>query len=497
MASQELCSTGVPGLDDVLAGGLPRACLHLIEGNPGVGKTTLAMQFLLEGRRRGESCLYVTLSESRRELDTVAASHRWDLSGITIIELAAVERALGGKDGNPRPPTTLFHSADVELTHLLKLIFDEIQRTKPQRVVIDSLSEMRLLTQSPLRYRREMLNLKQRMGGVGCTVLVLDDRTGTGTDIQVHSIVHGAISLDAAPLKYGVYRRTLSVTKVRGVRFREGNHDYVIETGGVRVFPRLIAADHHTPFRKKLAKSGNAEFDELLGGGLHYGTSNLLIGPAGSGKTTLASLFAHAAAERGEKVSYYVFDETIGTLVERAADMGLDLAKHVEAGRLDIGQMDPAQISPGQLAWKIRQAVETQGTRVVVLDSLNGYVNSMPQEEFLHLHLHELLSYLSQQGVMTVMVLAQHGLIGPMGTPIDVSYLADSVIITRFFEALGSIRKAISIIKKRSGPHEAAVRELSMGTGGVKVGPPLSEFQGVLTGVPSYLGGERGGALGR
>jgi len=497
MTSQELCSTGVPGLDDVLTGGLPRSCLHLVEGNPGVGKTTLAMQFLLEGRRRGESCLYVTLSESRRELDTVARSHRWDLSGITIIELAAVERALGGKDGGPRQPTTLFHSADVELTHLLKLIFDEIQRTKPQRVVIDSLSEMRLLTQSPLRYRREMLNLKQRLGEIGCTVLVLDDRTGTGTDIQVHSIVHGAISLDSAPLKYGVYRRVLSVTKVRGVHFREGNHDYVIETGGVRVFPRLIAADHHTPFRKKLAKSGNAEFDELLGGGLHYGTSNLLIGPAGSGKTTLASLFAHAAAERGEKVSYYVFDETIGTLTERAAAMGLDLAPHVESGRIHIGQMDPAQISPGELAWRIRQAVEGEGRRVVVLDSLNGYVNSMPQDEYLHLHLHELLAYLSQQGVMTVMVLAQHGLIGPMGTPIDVSYLADSVIITRFFEALGSIRKAISIIKKRSGPHEAAVRELSMGAGGVKVGPPLSEFQGVLTGVPSYLGGGRGGTLGK
>jgi len=497
MTSQELCSTGVPGLDDVLTGGLPRSCLHLVEGNPGVGKTTLAMQFLLEGRRRGESCLYVTLSESRRELDTVARSHRWDLSGITIIELAAVERALGGKDGGPRQPTTLFHSADVELTHLLKLIFDEIQRTKPQRVVIDSLSEMRLLTQSPLRYRREMLNLKQRMGDIGCTVLVLDDRTGTGTDIQVHSIVHGAISLDSAPLKYGVYRRVLSVTKVRGVHFREGNHDYVIETGGVRVFPRLVAAEHHTPFRKKLAQSGNAELDQLLGGGLHYGTSNLLIGPAGSGKTTLASLFSHAAAERGEKVSYYVFDETIGTLTERAAAMGLDLAPHVESGRIHIGQMDPAQISPGELAWRIRQAVEDEGRRVVVLDSLNGYVNSMPQDEYLHLHLHELLAYLSQQGVMTVMVLAQHGLIGPMGTPIDVSYLADSVIITRFFEALGSIRKAISIIKKRSGPHEAAVRELSMGGGGVKVGPPLSEFQGVLTGVPSYLGGGRGGTLGK
>ncbi|HWI38407.1 MAG TPA: ATPase domain-containing protein [Burkholderiales bacterium] len=491
MISQQLCSTGVPGLDEVLAGGLPSACLHLIEGSPGVGKTTLAMQFLLEGKARGEACLYVSLSESQRELETVARSHGWDLGGISIIELSAIERAIGGG----RAPGTLFHSADVELTQLTKLVYEEVQRARPQRVVLDSLSEMRLLAQSPLRYRREILGLKQRLGELGCTVLVLDDRSSQGTDVQVHSIVHGAISLEAAPLKYGIYRRTLSVTKVRGVHFREGNHDYVIETGGLRVFPRLVASEHHAPFRKELAKSGNAELDTLLGGGLHYGTSNLLIGPAGSGKTTIATLFAHSAAVRGERVNYYVFDETIATLAERAAAMGLDLAPHLKSGRLNIRQMDPAQISPGQLAWDICRAVEEHGTRVVVLDSLNGYVNAMPQEEFLHLHLHELLAYLNQQGVMTVMVLAQHGLIGAMGTPIDVSYLADSVIITRFFEALGAIRKAISIIKKRSGQHEGAVRELQMTAAGVRVGGPLNEFQGVLTGVPAYLGGQGGGAL--
>ena len=493
MASQDLCSTGVPGLDEVLTGGLPRACVHLIEGSPGVGKTTLAMQFLLEGRARGESCLYVSLSESQRELETVARSHGWDLSGIAIIELSAIERAIGGG----RAPGTLFHSADVELTQLTKLVYEEVQRAKPQRVVLDSLSEMRLLAQSPLRYRREILGLKQRLGELGCTVLVLDDRSSQGTDVQVHSIVHGAISLEAAPLKYGIYRRVLSVTKVRGVHFREGNHDYIIETGGLCVFPRLVASEHHAPFRKSLAKSGNVELDILLGGGLHYGTSNLLIGPAGSGKTTIASLFAHSAAARGERVNYYVFDETIATLAERAAAMGLDLAPHMQSGRLTIGQMDPAQISPGQLAWNICRSVENDGARVVVLDSLNGYVNAMPQEEFLHLHLHELLAYLNQQGVMTIMVLAQHGLIGTMGTPIDVSYLADSVIITRFFEALGAIRKAISIIKKRSGPHEGAVRELQMTAAGVRVGAPLNEFQGVLTGVPAYLGGQGGGALRR
>ena len=482
--------SGVPGLDEVLGGGLPEQCLYLVEGNPGVGKTTLALQFLIEGRAQGERGLYVTLSETKTELEAVARSHAWSLDGITVIELSAVERALGGKG-----TTTLFHSAEVELAQLTKLLLEETGRNRTQRVVLDSLSEMRLLAHSPLLYRREILSLKQRFAEMGCTVLLLDDRTSAGTDVQVHSIVHGALSLEAAPLKYGIFRRTLCATKIRGVRFREGNHDYVIETGGLRVFPRLIAAEHYSPFKKTSARSGNAQLDNLLGGGLHYGTSNLLIGPAGSGKSTIASLFAHAAAARGERVDYYVFDETVVTLCERAADMGLDFGPHVQSGKLRIQQMDPAQISPGELAFRIRRSVEGDGTRVVVLDSLNGYVTAMPHEEFLHLHLHELLSYLNQQGVMTVMILAQHGLIGSMGTPIDVSYLADSVIITRFFEALGEIRKAISIIKKRSGPHEGAVRELGMCEGGVTIGPPLTDFQGVLTGVPSYLGGGRGGTL--
>ena len=482
----------MPGLDDVLGGGLPRDSLYLVEGNPGVGKTTLAMQFLLEGKRQGERVLYVTLSETRTELLTVAQSHGWDLEGITIIELSAIERAMGGKGS-----TTLFQSAEVELTQLIKMLMDEFERTKPRRMVLDSLSEVRMLAQSPLRYRREILRLKQQLGPLGCTVLLLDDRTSEGTDIQVHSIVHGAVSLNAAPLKYGMFRRSLAVTKVRGVRFREGNHDYVIERGGLRVFARLVASEHHTPFRKSTASSGNPALDRLLGEGLHFGTSNLLIGPAGSGKSTIASMFAHAAAARGERVNYYVFDETMATLCQRAEDMHISLSPLSQTGKLKIEQVDPAVISPGELAYRIRCDVEQDQARVVILDSLNGYVTAMPHEEFLHLHLHELLTYLNQQGVMTIMVLAQHGLIGPMGTPIDVSYLADSVVITRFFEALGTIRKAISIIKKRSGPHEASVRELSMSAGGVQVGPPLSDFQGVLTGVPSYLGGGKGGALTR
>ncbi len=484
------CSSGVPGLVDVLSGGLPRSCLYLIEGNPGVGKTTLAMQFLLAGQRAGEKCLYVTLSESKAELEAVAQSHQWDLGDIAVIELSAIEHAIGGKG-----PTTLFQSAEVELTQLTRLIMEQIDREKPARVVLDSLSEVRLLAQSPMRYRREILRLKQRMSELECTVLLLDDRASAGTDVQVHSIVHGAISLNAAPLKYGIFRRSLAVTKLRGVSYREGSHDYLIEKGGLRVFARLVASEHHAAFRRQACASGNKALDELLGGGLHYGTSNLIIGPAGSGKSTLSTMFAQAAAERGEPVRYYVFDETKATLCQRAEDMKINLAPHMKSGRLQVLQVDPAVISPGELAARVRSAVEDDKVRLVVLDSLNGYLTAMPHEEFLHLHLHELLTYLNQQGVMTIMVLAQHGLIGPMGTPIDVSYLADSVVITRFFEALGNIRKAISIIKKRSGPHEATVRELSMSPGGLVIGPPLEDFQGVLTGVPAYLGAGKGGLL--
>jgi circadian clock protein KaiC len=448
------------------------------------------MQFLLEGKRQGEQCLYVTLSETKQELESVAQSHEWDLEDILIIELSGIQRAIQSKG-----TTSLFHPADVELSQLTKLVMGEIERTQPTRAVIDSLSEMRLLAQSPLRYRREILTIKQQLSERGCTVLLLDDRTPQGTDAQVHSIVHGALLLNAAPLKYGIFRRSLAVTKMRGVPFREGNHDYVIKPGGLQVFPRLIAAEHHTSFARRLASGGNGQLDALLGGGLHYGTSNLIIGPAGSGKTTLATMFAHAAAERGERVNYYVFDETTGTLCNRAAEMHLDLAPHLDSGRMHLEQVDPAQVSPGELAFDIRSSVEGSGTRVVILDSLNGYVTAMPHEEFLHLHLHELLTYLNQQGVMTVMILAQHGLVGPTGAPVDISYLADSVIITRFFEARGTIRKAISIIKKRSGAHEATVRDLSMTSQGIQIGLPLTEFQGVLTGVPTYLGGAKGGAF--
>ena len=481
--SERKCTTGVPGLDEVLCGGLPRDRLYLIDGNPGVGKTTLALQFLLEGVRRSERCLYVTLSETKAELDAVAESHGWTLDGISIIELSQIESAVTAKSQN-----TLFQPAEVELNNLSKLLLEQIAKIKPVRLVLDSLSEMRLLAQNPLRYRRQILSLKQRFASSNCTVLMLDDRSAAGADVQVQSIVHGMVSLAVVPLKFGITRRYLTVNKLRGTQFREGNHDYAIARGGITLFPRLVAAEYPASFKKTLASSGNKELDTLVGGGLHAGTSNLLMGPAGSGKSTVASLFAHAAAGRGEKVIFFAFDENVHTLIDRAEEMGLDFVKHQKSGMLTVQQIDPAEIAPGELANKIVECVEKFETRMVVLDSLNGYVNAMPQDDFLNLHLHELLMFLNQRGVVTVMVLAQHGLVGPMGAPVDVSYLADTVILTRFFEARGSVRKAISIIKKRSGAHENTIRELRMTQKGVQIGEPLSDFEGVLTGVPRFVG---------
>jgi circadian clock protein KaiC len=483
-SSSSLCATGVAGLDNILGGGLPRNCLYLVDGNPGVGKTTLALQFLRQGVKEKQRCLYITLSETKTELDAVARSHGWDLEGIDIIELSAIERSLAGKSQN-----TMFQSAEVELNHLSKLLLEEVDRIRPARVVLDSLSEMRLLAQNPLRYRRQILTFKQRFAERDGTVLLLDDRSAVGPDVQVHSIVHGIVSMSMAPLKYGMFRRTLTVTKLRGVEFREGSHDYVIKRGGIAVFPRLVAAEHHRSFDKALRLSGNAELDLLVGGGLHTGTSNLLMGPAGSGKSTISMMFAHAAAERGERASYFAFDESAHILRSRAQEMEIDFDPHIKSGLIRLSQIDPAQVPPGELADRIVRAVENDKTRMVVLDSLNGYVNAMPSDDYLYLHLHELLTYLNQQGVLTLMILAQHGLVGPMGAPVDVSYLADTVILTRFFEARGSVRKAISVIKKRSGPHETTLRELTMTKKGITLGKPLVEFEGVLTGVPRMVGG--------
>ena len=477
--------TGVAGLDDVLLGGLAEHRMYLVDGTPGVGKTTLALQFLLEGRRRGERCLYISLSETRRELDSVAQSHGWDLQGIDVIELAQVQSSLGTQSQN-----TLFQPSEVELSNLSNLLMEQFERIRPARMVIDSLSEMRLMAQNPLRYRRQVLSFKQQFAERQCTVIMLDDRSALGQDLQVQSIVHGMISLEVRPLKFGINRRFLTVVKMRGSRFREGNHDFVIRQGGLTVYPRLVAAEHDARRDATLFSSGNAELDLLAGGGFHGGTSNLLIGPAGSGKSTVASMFAVNAAAHGHAVLFFAFDENVDILIGRAREIGLDIDTHVASGRLRVEQVDPAEVAPGELAARIVCAAEREGVRLVVLDSLNGYVNAMPQEEFLHLHLHELLGYLNQRGVVSIMTLAQHGLIGSMGTPVDVSYLADTVMLMRFFEAQGAIRKAVSVVKKRTGYHEPTIRELSMRPDGVRLSEPLMHFEGVMTGVPRYLGGE-------
>jgi circadian clock protein KaiC len=477
--------TGIAGLDDVLGGGLAESRMYLIEGTPGVGKTTLAMQFLQEGVRQGERALYVTLSETRDELESVARSHGWSLEGIDVVELSQVENLF-----NVRAQNTLFQPAEMELSSLSALLVSEFDRVRPGRMVLDSLSELRLMAQNPLRYRRQILAFKHHFATGDCTVLLLDDRSSAAQDAHVQSIVHGMLAMEIVPLKFGINRRFLSVSKMRGSTFREGHHDYVIKRGGLTVFPRLVAAEQGSRPSAELFASGNAQLDRMLSGGLHAGTGTLFMGPAGSGKSTIASMYVARAAAAGRKVMYFAFDEIISTLVNRANELGLDFDGAIASGHLVLRQVDPAEIAPGELANEIVRGVNEEGVRMVVLDSLNGYMNAMPQEDYLHLHLHELLSYLNQKGVCTIMILAQHGLLGPMGAPLDVSYLADTVLLTRFFEARGAMKKAVSVIKKRSGAHEDTIRELSMAPHRIDFGEPLVGFEGIMTGVPRILGGQ-------
>jgi circadian clock protein KaiC len=483
-ATAALVRTGIDGLDEVLAGGFVPNRLYLIEGDPGSGKTTLGLRYLLEGVNRNESALYVTLSESKEELQEVARSHGWSLEGLAIRELVASEESL-----SPDAQLTMFHPSEVELSETTKGVLAEVERVKPARFVFDSLSEMRLLAQNPLRYRRQILALKQFFAGRQCTVLLLDDRTSEVGDLQLQSIAHGVVTLEQLAPEFGAERRRLRVVKIRGVHYRGGYHDFVIERGGLKVFPRLVAAEHRHDFKEEEIKSGIPELDDLLGGGLDRGTSALFMGPAGSGKSSLAVQYAVAAAERGETSAIFVFDESQRTLLMRSAKLGMNLKDHVKTGRISIQQVDPAELSPGEFAHNVRAAVEERGASVVVIDSLNGYLHAMPEERFLTIQLHELLSYLSQRGVTTLLVVAQHGLIGSgMDAPVDVSYLADSVMLLRYFEERGKLRRAISVIKKRSGKHEATIREVQLGSNGVRIGQPLEEFQGVLAGTPMFLG---------
>jgi circadian clock protein KaiC len=476
-----------------LSGGLPANHLYLVEGDPGTGKTTLGLQFLLTGFARGEKVLYVTLSETKSELCMVAASHGWSLDGVGLFELESLEQRL-----QTEQQYTVFHPSEVELGETTRLICDQVERLQPARVVFDSLSEMRLLARDPLRYRRQVLALKQFFVGRKCTVILLDDRTSVETDLQLQSISHGVIVLERVGVEYGGARRRLMVSKLRGLQFREGHHDFTIRGGGLLVYPRLVAAEHKQPaapsgpVHREEARSGIAELDSLLGGGLHYGTSTLLLGPAGSGKSTIVTQFAVALAAAGERVACYVFEETRENFLDRAAGLGMDMRPHIEAGMVTVDQIDPAEISPGEFAHRVRSAVDgEQGKkrRVVIIDSLNGYLNSMPSESFLVIQMHELLMYLNEQRVLTLMVLAQHGLVGSsMQTPVDVTYLADTVIVLRYFEAFGEVRQAIAVVKKRTGGHERSIREFRLSEGGLQIGAPLKNFDGVLTGVPAFTG---------
>jgi circadian clock protein KaiC len=482
----ERIPTGIWGLDDILNGGLPQGHLYLVEGDPGTGKTTLALQFLLAGIQRGENVIYVTLSESRRELEQVIRSHGWSAESLQIYEMSPSEDDLG-----PEAQYTVFHPSDVELADTMTAILEQVDSTQPRRVVFDSLSELRMLARDPLKYRRQILSLKRHFAGKNCTVMLLDDRTAEGNhDLQLQSIAHGVVMMQSLERDFGVKRRRLEIRKLRGSAFREGFHDYTIETGGISIYPRLIASEHKPGFERKQVLSGISELDSLFKGGIDTGTSTLFIGPAGCGKSTLALRYAVSSAERGEKAIIFTFDEALPTLLERAKGLGMEVAPLLADGKMEIQQIDPAELAPGEFVSRVRRLVEDENLRVVVLDSLNGFLNAMPHEQFLSMQLHELLSYLGQQGVATILTLAQHGFIGNMQTPVDVSYLADSVLIFRYFEYAGEIRQALSVLKKRSGPHERAIRELVFGNGGITVGEPLRDFEGVLTGIPEFVGKE-------
>src|SRR5690242_5772904 len=476
-------STGSPGLDDILGGGFDGNRLYLYEGRPGTGKTTIALQFLLEGVRQGERVLYITLSETQKELRLVAKRHGWSLRGVDIFELVPPETTL-----DPERELTVFHPAEVELSETTKLIFDRVQKFNPRRIVLDSLSELRLLAQSPLRYRRQVLALKHFFSSRQCTVILLDDLSSRQDDLQLHSISHGVVLLEQLAIEYGAERRRLRVIKMRGIQFRGGFHDFTIVKGGLNIFPRLVAAEHRHVFAGDFTPSGNPELDQLLGGGLERGTNALLIGSAGVGKSSLALTYAIAAAERGEHAVFFAFDEGRGTLEARARTLGLPLQKHVESGLIRFRQIDPAELSPGEFAAGVRRSVERDNARLIVVDSLNGYLNAMPDERFLILQMHELLTYLAQQGVLTILVLAQHGLIGPMETPVDLSYLSDAVLMLRYFEFSGTVRRALSVVKKRSGNHEHTIREYRLGPQGIHLGPPLTGFSGIFAGTPRYTG---------
>ena len=482
ITSSERVSTGIEGLDYILKGGLPKNRLYLVEGNPGTGKTTMGLTFLLEGERIGENGLYITLSESREELLAVGDSHGWELESLTIHDLT-----VSGDSLTDDSRYTIFHPSEVELDETTKAVLNEVERINPKRVVFDSLSEMRMLARDALRFRRQILALKQYFMGKQCTVMLLDDRASEASDRELESIAHGVISLEYVPTEYGKQRHQMRVVKMRGVNFQSGSHDFNIETGGIIVFPRLSSPDSQPAFEPGVLKSESDQLEQLLGG-LDYGTSTILTGPAGIGKSTLALMYAYTAAEQGERAALYLFDESIDTLYKRSTAIGLDIRNHVESGQITLRQIKLAEFTPGELAHLVSRDVEQNKTRVVIIDSVNGYLMSTPQERFLTMQFHELLSYLNRKGIVSILIVGQYGLVGSMQTPIDMSYLADTVVLLRYFEAGGEVRQAISVLKKRTGLHERTIREFRIGQGGILLGKPLTDFHGVLTGVPVYHG---------
>jgi circadian clock protein KaiC len=475
--------TGIAGLDDILGGGLPRHRIYLVQGDPGVGKTTVGLQFLLAGVARHEPVLYITLSEGKDEIRTVARSHGWSLERLPLFELSALDQT-----ASLEQEYTLFQPSDVELQETTRSLLAHLAEVKPTRVVVDSLSEIRLLSQNSLRYRRQILALKQHFAGRNCTVLLLDDRTSEAGDMQLQSISHGVISMEQVPPLYGEDRRKLRIVKLRGQKFRGGYHDYVIRTGGLEVFPRLSALAHPSELRGEPLSSGVPQLDALLGGGLDRGTSTLMLGPAGSGKSSIATQYLLSAAKRGERAALFAFDESIGTLLARSRGLGLDIAGQMKADRILMQQINTTEMGPGEFAHHVQRRIEADGVKVVVIDSLNGYLNTMPTERLLPVQMHELLAYCAQKGIVTILVMAQHGLIGPMQAPVDMSYLSDTVVLLRYFEAQGRIRRALSVMKKRSGAHEDTIREFTLGPDGIRIGEALTDFTGVLTGVPRFAG---------
>ncbi|HXT12361.1 MAG TPA: ATPase domain-containing protein [Candidatus Angelobacter sp.] len=482
--------TGIPGFDDILKGGFVRGGFYLLQGDPGAGKTTFALQFARSRMKAGETCVYVSLTETSKDLEDTCASHGWTMEGIKLVDLSRTPANVRGES-----EASVFHPSETELGETTETILSEVERLKPDHVVFDGLAEMRLMAGDAFRYRRQLLALKNHFAERNITVLSLDDRTSAMGEIQPESLVGGNIILERILPEYGRARRRLYVTKVRGSNFREGYHDYELIEGGMIVHPRLIAAEHHDRFSSDVSSSGVKNLDMMLSGGLSAGTTTLLLGPAGVGKSTVSMLYVAEALKRKIKVAVYIFDEVLGTMIERTEKLCLGkkggVRAYIDEGLLHVQQVDPAEMSAGAFSYEVRGAVNA-GAKIVVIDSLNGYLNAMPEERYLTTHLHEMFSYLNQKGITTIMVVAQHGMIAAMGRTgdeIDVSYLADTVILFRYYEADAEIKQAVSIFKKRTGPHERTIRQLAISSDGVKVGEPLRGFSGIMSGIPEYHGG--------